>query len=510
MRKPKWFGPGMRHGLAVAAICAAVGLTGALLLLRAERYRLIATDGERLAVYAQTMAQRLDNGLTDWARDVTQLTRFETFGREPPEPASARRLLEDLRDRSPTFSWIGFTGVDGRVIAATDGLLEGVDVSGRPWFRPGLAGSFLGDVHPAVLLARLLPQERGGGENAYFVDAAAPVHSRDGRLLGVIAGHLTWRWAQQVASETAMLAPWQPPPSLHVVAADGMVLLGPDNERGRPWPVPLPGGPRNWRETDIPGQAASVTAVGRAEGAPDRQHLGWAVIAQRDRAEVLQPLWSFGAWLGLGVLVLAMLGGWLAGRNAGRLGSTLRGVLGEGGDENIAARLTKLRDQAQRDPLTGLLNRQGFQSWCETNPRLAEGCAVVVLDLDGFKPINDRHGHAAGDAVLQGIGAWLQGNLRREDAAVRLGGDEFLLCLAGPAPQAAETAHEVGARLHAALRDGLPTPVGPLSLGCSLGVARVPDETPSIEAAIVLADQRLYAVKEHRYRTGALNARRQA
>jgi diguanylate cyclase (GGDEF)-like protein len=496
MSFPGWFGPGWRHGLAVGALCALLGLAGSALLLRSERHRLAEQDGTRLADFAGVMAQRLDSGLADWARDVGLLARFEAFERQPAEPAMARRLLEDLKTRSPTFSWIGFTGADGRVIAATGGLLEGIDVSARPWFRPGLAGLHLGDVHPAVMLAKLLPADQGGGADAYFVDAAAPVHAPDGTLIGVIAGHLTWRWAEAVRREMAVLAPWQPAPMLRVLGADGLVLLGPENERGKPWPIERPND--GWREASLPEQAPAILGYARAEGAPDRPNLGWVVVAQRDRATVLAPLWSFGLWLGFGTLGIATLGGVLAGLYAGRMGSTIQRVLGGNGRGDVAHQLEQLRDQAWRDPLTGLLNRAGFAAWQQALPPIDQGCAVIVLDLDGFKPINDTHGHAAGDDVLRGIGAWFLQNLRGEDAAVRLGGDEFLLCLAGPPDKVEVAAREVGLRLNFMLREGVPTEAGRLRLGCSLGVALMPRDAVEMEQAIAKADAALYAAKRHK------------
>jgi diguanylate cyclase (GGDEF)-like protein len=494
MSFPSWFGPGWRHGVVVGVLCALLGLAGSALLLRSERNRLVGQDGVRLADFAGVMAQRLDSGLADWAHDVGLLARFEALERQPPEPALARRLLEDLKARSPTFSWIGFTGVDGRVIAATGGLLEGADVSARPWFRPGLAGLHLGDVHPAVMLAKLLPEEEGGGADAYFVDAAAPVHVADGTLIGVVSGHLTWRWAEAVRREMTALAPWQPAPVLRVLGADGLVLLGPEAERGKPWPAERPGD--GWREASLPGQAPAILGYGRAEGAADRPDLGWVVVAQRDRATVLAPLWSFGLWLGVGTLGIAAMGGALAGLHAGRMGSTIQRVLGGSGD--VGRRLEQLRDQAWRDPPTGLLNRAGFAAWQQALPPIDQGCAVVALDLDGFKPINDTHGHAAGDDVLRGIGAWFLQNLRGEDAAVRLGGDEFLLCLVGPPDKAEAAAREVGARLNFMLREGVPTEAGRLRLGCSLGVALMPRDATQMEQVVAKADAALYVAKRHK------------
>ncbi|MBL6455398.1 diguanylate cyclase [Belnapia sp. T6] len=486
-------GPGWRHGVAVALLCALVGGLGSAMLLQQERARLLAETGMRLTGYADVMAQRLESGLADWARDVGMLARFEVFERQPADPPMARRLLEDLQARSPTFSWIGFTGADGRVIAATNGLLEGMDVSARPWFRPGLAGPYLGDVHSAVLLAKLLPEEQGGGADAYFVDAAAPVHAADGQVVGVIAGHLTWRWAEGVRRELNGLAPWQPAPELRVLGSDGIVLLGPEGERGRPWPIARQDG--GWLEAALPGQSPGLFGFARAEGASDRPTLGWVVVGQADRAAVLAPLRGLALQLGLGSLVLAVLGGMLAGWYAMRVRATIQRVLGASGGSDMARQIEQLRDQAWRDPLTGLLNRAGFAAWQAAQPARPVGCAVVALDLDGFKPINDAHGHAAGDAVLRGIGLWLREHLRAEDAAIRMGGDEFLICLTGPAERMEAAAREVGARLNAMLRAGVPTEAGPLRLGCSLGLALMPRDAERFETAIALADSALYAAK---------------
>jgi diguanylate cyclase (GGDEF)-like protein len=190
----------------------------------------------------------------------------------------------------------------------------------------------------------------------------------------------------------------------------------------------------------------------------------------------------------------------MAGWNARRYGSAIQRVLGSAARGDVARQIEQLQDQAWRDPLTGLLNRAGFDAWRKANPSWSRHCALVAMDLDGFKPINDQHGHAAGDAVLQGIGAWLRGNIRAQDAAVRMGGDEFVLCFPGFPEQVSEAAREVTARLNAALNEGLPTPAGRLRLGCSVGIALLRHDAPDFETA--MADAALYAAKRQRQRTG--------
>ncbi|MDQ1077770.1 sensor domain-containing diguanylate cyclase [Pseudoroseomonas cervicalis] len=513
--RSSWWGrlgavPGLRQGMMVGALCLATGVLGSVLVYENGRSTLIREHGARLAGQAAEMARRMDGELDEWATQVERLARFQVFRQQPPDRALARGLLEDLRMAAPTFSWIGFAGRDGRVIAATGGLLEGVDVSQRPWFAPGLRGPFLGDVHPAVLLAKLLPEAQGGGEGAYFVDAAAPVLAEDGTVLGVIAGHLTWRWADNLRQQMLRQASWRPAPEILVLGADGTVLLGPEAERGKPWTGrPLPAGEEpGWEAVEPPQGPALLVGHARASGTPQRPGLNWVVVARSEREAALAPLRGMAGWLTASTLGIALLGGLIAGWRSRRLGQALQSVLGGSlGEEQLASSLARLRDQAWRDPLTGLLNRAGFEAWRSARAHAWTGCAVLALDLDGFKPINDRYGHAAGDAVLREIGAWLLTHVREGDAAVRLGGDEFLVCLPGPPEQVQQAAESVGQGLDAMLREGVPTPAGLLTLGCSMGCALLPPAQPDFDSAIADADARLYAAKRERQAQGAAPSR---
>ena len=104
--------------------------------------------------------------------------------------------------------------------------------------------------------------------------------------------------------------------------------------------------------------------------------------------------------------------------------------------------VTKMREQADTDQLTGLLNRAGFRAAAEREHALAARTgtplALVVLDLDGFKAINDRHGHATGDRVLSELAVSWRRGLRTSDVLGRHGGDEFVLLLPATTPSGAE------------------------------------------------------------------------
>ena len=101
--------------------------------------------------------------------------------------------------------------------------------------------------------------------------------------------------------------------------------------------------------------------------------------------------------------------------------------------ERLQGRLARAERLADHDALTPLLNRRGFMR--ELNRALAScrryqtGAALIYLDLDGFKGVNDRLGHAAGDAALIAVAHTLQAHIRETDAAARLGGDEFAVIL---------------------------------------------------------------------------------
>lgn len=159
-----------------------------------------------------------------------------------------------------------------------------------------------------------------------------------------------------------------------------------------------------------------------------------------------------------------------------------------------------LKAQATRDPLTGLYNRRMLDGLL---PRLVERCtrdrlplAVVAIDVDWFKQLNDTLGHAAGDELLRNIGGLIRSGIREQDAAFRLGGDEFLILL----PESTRLSAEGLAGRLVGLVEGLtrtlrlrPAP------GISAGVAMLSELEESDAAALLrLADERLYESKSAR------------
>src|SRR5262249_32660235 len=97
------------------------------------------------------------------------------------------------------------------------------------------------------------------------------------------------------------------------------------------------------------------------------------------------------------------------------------------------ARIQDLETRVDVDPLTDVLNRRGFERELKRSlayvKRYGASAALIYVDLDGFKPVNDRHGHGAGDLVLKAIAAALLRNVRASDVVARMGGDEFAVLL---------------------------------------------------------------------------------
>lgn len=167
--------------------------------------------------------------------------------------------------------------------------------------------------------------------------------------------------------------------------------------------------------------------------------------------------------------------------------------------------LQELQSQAQLDTLTGLGNRKALDKVLHHTLALASATRsatpdtqdyVLLLDLDGFKPINDTYGHAAGDAVLQAVAQRLRQSMRECDAVLRLGGDEFVIILhAGPP---LEGLPQVLQRIAQALAPPIPFGEHQLHTGASIGHARIPQDGSSQDALLAHADHSMYAHKQAR------------
>jgi diguanylate cyclase (GGDEF)-like protein len=112
---------------------------------------------------------------------------------------------------------------------------------------------------------------------------------------------------------------------------------------------------------------------------------------------------------------------------------TLSAALSRIAGERLGAEHARLARDVLLDPLTGLSNRRAFDDWLDREPDLGVSTALILVDLDGFKGVNDVYGHGVGDDVLRRVGGLIAAHVRAGDLALRLGGDEFAVVLSGEA-----------------------------------------------------------------------------
>ena len=157
----------------------------------------------------------------------------------------------------------------------------------------------------------------------------------------------------------------------------------------------------------------------------------------------------------------------------------------------------ELEHRANHDSLTGLVNRHRLRVELQAEiDRAAEeggGLALLYIDLDGFKHVNDRGGHAVGDRLLRELAGRMQRAVRQSDLVARVGGDEFVVLL--PDCRDTQGAREVADSLRARLTAPCRLPEGLFQLDASIGVATFPADGADAETLLMHADRAMYAAK---------------
>jgi hypothetical protein len=151
--------------------------------------------------------------------------------RSVDDPDATRHVLESIQREVADYAWIGVADANGKVRAATGGMLEGAQVSARPWFQDGLKGVHATDYHPAALLNKLLPK---AADPWRFIDMSAPLPGDDGKPAGVVGVHMSWQWVRNRAAQLFTPALREYGAEVLVVRADGL------RARAYAWPSPAP------------------------------------------------------------------------------------------------------------------------------------------------------------------------------------------------------------------------------------------------------------------------------
>lgn len=291
---PPWSGTRWRIGGAFSLL--ALALFAVVGVLSGEHVAQLRQRDATAALQqaADQLAQTLSNGLAERYHEIQHTAQLSPLTGHRLAAQEWRAWLQQLQQSSPHYTWIGVADQQGRVLAATGGLLEGQDVSQRPWFIEGSRAPWMGGVHPAKLLASLLPPA-ADGEPLRLFDIAAPIPEDDGAVIGA---HLSLAWVEaqrQIALKSM--------PALRGVE---MRLIDRENEQ-------LLGPPLDPRHATEPSFSAEASIH-----APGSQPLGWKVVVRQPESVALaearglrRQLWLLGL---AGATLFGLVGWWLAGR----------------------------------------------------------------------------------------------------------------------------------------------------------------------------------------------------
>ena len=499
--------------------------------------RQIGLSLEDLAVQ---MADRMDQEMATRIAEVDVMSGLPAFT-QIENPSVPRAAIDRLQEKLPIFSWVGIIDRTGTVVAGTGGILEGLSIGHRPVFQEGIAGGFVGDVHDAVMLAKLLPNP--SGEPVKFVDISRPILGTDGLPNGVFAAHLSWQWARSVERRLLLERGSEGSVGLYVVAADSTVLLGPDRSvHGSALNLlstkDAASGSIGWRIEKWSDGEDYLVGYAKADGEDVFKGLGWVVLARQPLREAYAPVrrmvWQIAA-LGLIFTIVGGVIGWtMTSRIVKPLNrmadaaDALRAneevgfprisgpeeieIVSQAIEDLIETLVAKqheveaLSDKAKRDPLTGLSNRAAMDEFLNRPRHRDRAYAVLAIDLDDFKHVNDKFGHDTGDRLLQVVAERLRGCVRAGDLLVRTGGDEFVVFLAMLKRDQDGPVRRIAARV---IRD-LSEPYDVLTkkeggdrgapematIAASGGLACFPRDGETLEEVMKHADKCLYRAKD--------------
>jgi diguanylate cyclase (GGDEF)-like protein len=515
--------------IALLAVTLCMLLGGAIYSDSSGRIR--QEVGQQLADLSYQMIDRLDRDMANRARMLEVLASLNAL-RQPDDLQQIRDLLDRMKAEFPSVAWTGYLDAQGNVLASSNGVLQGANIALRPVFSEGIKGRFVGDVHEALLLAKLLPNPTG--EAMKFVDIALPVKAADGRTVGVLASHLSWAWADEVRRSLMLPQRERNKVEFLVLSRDRSVLLGPPEMIGQHLDLPALDEKQDnfWSVQEWPDQRLYLTGFARSRGNGDYKGLGWTVVTRQQVDLAYAPALEVGRdiliW-GAALAVIFAFIGWLMtayftrplrtiAEAADRLSAGEIAVIPEvGGSREIQSlsdsirgmvesltqqksKLGMMESLALHDALTGLPNRtelKRYLHFAQQQTLAGSGnLALLYLDLDGFKPINDRFGHAVGDQLLREVAIRLRTCLRDGDLVARLGGDEFLMVLRVSGDNAQQLGEQVASRaLRRVLREPFDLQGVIAEVGCSVGGALWPLDGLELEQVLELADQALYRAK---------------
>lgn len=498
-------------------------------------------SGNALLNTARSAASLLGEQLRERQLEVYLLSRAPHLERGDLDNPAILKSMQLRTQARAEYAWMGVTDAEGKVHQAVNDLLVGQSVQQRPWFQAGMRGEYTGDPHEAVLLAKMLPG-LPNGEPLRFIDFAAPIRNADGQVIGVLGAHAHWSWVTRIV-ESAAFSHKNSTPDIEalIIDHDGKVLY-PEALMGQQLATDATA--QGWTAGN--GFLTSVVNV----PTPSSTALSWSIAVRQPLETALQParlllyklliLGVFAALLfGLvayylalylsrpieqlarsarkvqnkepgaqfplqhPVLEIAQLGQSIDAMTQSLLGKERELQEANASLEATVAQRTAALTQANaellslatHDSLTGVHNRRRFDEklteYTLLFRRTGRPFSLLLIDADHFKRINDTHGHAVGDEVLQQLARLIQASLRTTDFVARYGGEEFAVLL--PEIAQPDTPEVVAEKIRAAVAEADFPAVGNVTVSIGVGLADPADNNHS--ALIKRADQQLYQAK---------------
>ncbi|NWE41339.1 diguanylate cyclase [Pseudomonas yamanorum] len=495
-------------------------------------------SGNALLSTARSTAALLAVQLRERQLEVSLLSRAPLFSRGNLDDPDILTSMEQRTQSRAEYAWMGVADTDGRVRQAVNGLLVNQSVTQRPWFQAGLQGNYTGDPHEAVLLAKLLPG--ANGEPWRFIDFAAPIRNAEGKVIGVLGAHAHWTWVTQIVEAAKGTAP---DIEALIIDNDGKVLY-PEQLAGQQLPQDRLANDTGWSVDN--GYVTSAVAV----PSPSNSSLTWYIVMRQPLEIALQPARVLLYKLLLLGVIAAVVFGFVAyylasylsrpieelarsakqvqdqqpgayfpqdhfvreiaqlGRSIKSMTQSLLGKERELQETNASLEATvaqrtialtqanaELLNLASHDALTGVYNRRRFDEklaeYSLLFQRSGRAFALLLIDVDHFKRINDTHGHAVGDDVLRHLAQLTQETIRTTDFVARYGGEEFAVLL--PEIEAPDSPDGVAEKIRAAIAGAHFETVGQITVSIGIGLAEASDSDTTV--LIRRADQQLYRAK---------------
>lgn len=468
---------------------------------------LLAHSSDTNRAYAEKLAHVTDTFLESSAQ-ILEAAALD-IGESQLDPAAIQKEFYQLASVTDAFNAIIAVDIWGKVIAAQPDSAILNSVLEAPQARDLL--------NEQGSMAVSGPFQGPGGR--WMTMIARPIFSSDSSYAGFIGGTVLLQSGSALQNVLGKLD-YQEGSYFYIVDEKGTVvyhptqgLIGSRAEDIKSLPTMRHGeaGTQHTSSIDPDGQIVSYASIPFAN---------WGVVAQRPAELALSnidELFLRTFYYSLPLFIISLLAIWWLSRfiayplrelaevagNLDNRANFLRirfingwyveaAMIREGLMQSFSAvgnRLRKLSLEGRTDPLTGVVNRRGLDTAIE-ELEAAQNVAVVMIDVDHFKAVNDRFGHAMGDEVLKAITVAIMAEARKEDVVARMGGEEFVVLL----PEIRlDSARRFAERLRSTIKQARFDNVGNVTV--SIGVACCPEHADDLHGTLALADAALYRAK---------------